>query len=242
MTHRIAADVGLVEDRAFPRDLRPSLFAPCEGRINDAAFRHERRAVALVERKIALGRTDGIAKQGIVPLQLSNDLLAIGVEKKLVVVEAVTRRRRIGAVHAVAIDLTRPSVRKIAVPNLVGIFRKFYALDLLLAFEIEKAELHLGGVGREQREIDAKAVPGRSQREGTSLLYPVPGERQGRHRSVKHRHLIHTARPRIWHSENAFDLAKFSLLSCLDLRRKRGGGRGPPRVTGTICAGRAAGG
>src|SRR3979409_1706183 len=32
---------------------------------------------------------------------------------------------------------------RLAAPNLVGIFRKFYALDLLLAFEIEKAELRL---------------------------------------------------------------------------------------------------
>src|SRR5215210_6332644 len=158
MTYREAADVGLVDDCPFPRDLRPALLAPGKRRIDHSAFRHEGTAIALIKRKVAVLRPDGVAEQGIVPLQVSDDLFCVGIEQKLVVVEAMTFRGTIWAVDAVAVDLARTRIRQIAVPYLVRVFRKFDALDLLLALQIEQAEFHLGGIGREQGEVDAEPI------------------------------------------------------------------------------------
>src|SRR3954453_14946387 len=133
MTYREAADVGLVDDGPFPRDLRPALLAPGKCRIDHSAFRHEGTAIALIKRKVAIRRPDGVAEQGIVPLQVSDDLLGIGIEQKLVVVEAMTFRRTIRAVDAVAVDLARTPIRQIPMPYLIRVFREFDALDLLLA-------------------------------------------------------------------------------------------------------------
>ena len=49
-------------------------------------------------------------------------------------------------------------------PDFVGIFGQIEALDFVLAGLVEDAELDLGGVRREQREIDAEAVPCRAER------------------------------------------------------------------------------
>ena len=50
MAHRIAAHMGLVDDRALPRRLRLALLAPGKGGIDNTAFRHVTRTVAFVER------------------------------------------------------------------------------------------------------------------------------------------------------------------------------------------------
>ncbi len=54
-------------------------------------------------------------------------------------------------------------------PDLIGVFRQFKSLQLLPAFDVEKAELDLGGVRGKQREIDTQPVPGRAKREGPAL-------------------------------------------------------------------------
>jgi hypothetical protein len=56
------------------------------------------------------------------------------------------------------------------VPDLVGDFPKFDALDLALAAVVEQAQLDFGRVGGEQREIDPEPSPGRAEREGASLM------------------------------------------------------------------------
>ena len=100
---------------------------------------------------------------------LPDDLLGVGIEEELVGVEAVPGRGLVGAVHPVAVDRAGPRVRQIAVPDLVGVFRQLDALEFALASLIEQAELHLGGVGREQGEVDAEPVPCRAKRIGTPL-------------------------------------------------------------------------
>ena len=41
--------------------------------------------------------------------------------------------RLVGSVHAIAVDRPRPRIRQIAVPDLVGVFGQFDALELVLA-------------------------------------------------------------------------------------------------------------
>ena len=57
--------------------------------------------------------------------------------------------RRIGAVHAVAVNLPGARVRKIPVPHLVGLLGKLNALELPLAVDVKEAEFDLCRVGRE---------------------------------------------------------------------------------------------
>ena len=56
-------------------------------------------------------------------------------------------------------------------PDLVGVLG-VDAFELLLARGVEQTELHLGGVRGEQREVDAKSVPGRTQGLGQTLADP----------------------------------------------------------------------
>ena len=77
--------------------------------------------------------------------------------------------RLVGPVNAIAVDGAGPRGRDVAVPDFVGVFGQVDALDFLLAGIIEEAELDLGGVRREQREIDAEAVPCRPERKRPAL-------------------------------------------------------------------------
>ncbi|MNW13164.1 hypothetical protein D3C71_2110330 [compost metagenome] len=43
--------------------------------------------------------------------------------------------------------------------DLVSVFGQFDALEFLFAGGVEQAQLDLGGVGREQGEVDAQAIP-----------------------------------------------------------------------------------
>ncbi len=83
----------------------------------------------------------------------------IGIEQQLVGVEAMPGLGLVGAVDAVAVELAGADIGHIAVEDLVGIFGQRDPLDLLLAVVVEQAELDLGGVGGEDREIGALAVP-----------------------------------------------------------------------------------
>ena len=72
--------------------------------------------------------------------------------------------------HAVAVELARPDVGQVAVPDLVGVFGQGDAVGLAPAVGVEQAQFDLGGVGGEQGEIDARSVPGRAARMGQAGL------------------------------------------------------------------------
>jgi hypothetical protein len=65
---------------------------------------------------------------------------------------------------AVAVELVRPGIRQKPVPDHVGLLRQRNpsALDLRVR-GVEEAKLDLGGMRREQREIDADSGPGSSE-------------------------------------------------------------------------------
>ena len=159
-------DVGLVEDRLVPRHALAARFAvPVEVLIDDDAFRHERRRVALVEGKIVAG-LDLIAEHGRVPLEFERVGAGVGVEQQLVGIEAVARLRLVGAMHPVAIECSGMHIRQIAVKHLVGIFGQFDAGRFGLSRGIEEADFDLRGVRGEQREIAPVTVPVHTARIG----------------------------------------------------------------------------
>ena len=166
MAHGEALDVHLVDDRLVPGPLVGPGAAPGEGGVDHLALGHERRAVALVERQIALGIADPVAEQRVVPAQLAGQRLGVGVDQQLVVVEAMAGFGLVGAVDPVAVELPRAHVRQVAVPDLVGELRQRHPCRLGLAVRVEQAELDLLRVRRKQREIGPGAIPGGAQRIG----------------------------------------------------------------------------
>ena len=165
----VAAHVGLVEDRAVPRDARALVATPGEGGVDDPAFRHEGSTVAQIERQVGVGMADRVAEDLGGVLHLADMRARIRVEQELVRVEPVAGLRRVRSVHPVAVDGAGAGVRQIAVPDLIGIFGQFYAIELGPAGWVEQAELDLGGIGREQGEIHPQSVPGGPERVGQAL-------------------------------------------------------------------------
>ncbi len=106
---------------------------------------------------------DGVAEQRLRPFQLADELFGIGVDEQFVGVETVALARRVGAVHAVAVDLAGMRIRQITVPDFVGVFGQFDAFEFHFAGFVEQAEFYLGGVRGKDREIHPKPIPGRAQ-------------------------------------------------------------------------------
>ena len=141
---------------------RTPLPMPVEVRIDHHAFRHERCAVAIVEGKVPVVVTDGVAEQLVRPLQLAGMRPCIRIEQEFVGVESQALIGFVGAVHPQTIDGARMHVGNVAVPDLVGIFRQRDTLQLRAAGRIEQTHLHLRGVGGKQREVGAFGVPNRT--------------------------------------------------------------------------------
>jgi hypothetical protein len=161
---REAADVGLVHDGVVPRHARAAgLTLPVEVGIDDHRARHERRAVALVERAV-VHRLHLVAEHRGVPAQRAGVGARVRIEQQLVRIEAVAAVRLVRAVDAIAVERAGPDVGQVAVPDLVGELGQRDPLELLLAAGVEEADLDLRRVRREEREVDALAVPRRSAR------------------------------------------------------------------------------
>ena len=73
--------------------------------------------------------------------------------------------RLIRAVDAVAIKGAGADLGQVSMEDLVGVFGQLDPRDLLVARAIEEADLHARGVGGEEREIGALAIPARPERE-----------------------------------------------------------------------------
>jgi hypothetical protein len=102
-----ALDVHLVHDRPFPGHDRARRPPPGKGGIDHPALLHQARTVALVERFILVGMTQGVTEQLRPPFERTNQLLGIGVEQQLVGIEAMPGIRLVGAVNAESVDGAR---------------------------------------------------------------------------------------------------------------------------------------
>ena len=160
-------DMGFVDDGLVPMHVLPGGFGgPVEIRIDHDAFRHERRAVALVEGEVVAG-FHFVAEHGRIPGQRAGMRARIGIEQQLVRIEAVAVGGIVRPVNAIAVEGAGADARNVAVKYLVGVFGKF---DAGLALAVEQADLDLGGVGREQRKVGTLAAPVRAERIGKAFF------------------------------------------------------------------------
>jgi hypothetical protein len=157
-------DMRLVHDRVGPRNGRAPLAAPGERLVDHHPFRYAAAIVAPVERQVRPRTADAVAEIRVGPSQPAHQPLGVRVEQQLVVIETKTFLGRIGTVHPVTVNLARPDVGNIAVPNVVAALRQNNAFEFAAALLVEQAQLDLLRMGREQREIGAAPVPGGAQR------------------------------------------------------------------------------
>ena len=164
MQRRESLDVQLVDQRVVPRRRRAAILTPGERRIDDLALGHAEGVVALVHGEIFALAADAIAEMTVAPAQIADDRFGVWIEQQLLRVEAKPFRRIVGTVNPVAVAQSGPGVGQIAMPDLIGLLGQLDALDLAPALGIEHAQLHALGLLREEREVDALAVPCRAQR------------------------------------------------------------------------------
>ena len=111
-----------------------------------------------------------VAEDVRVPFQLADVRFRVRVEQQLVRIEAMARlRARTGRARDSRTPRPASGPDTIDVPDLIGVFGQFDALDFLLAGFVEQAQFDFRRVRGKQREIDAFAVPGRAERETGSL-------------------------------------------------------------------------
>ena len=176
--HAEAAHMDFIDDGVGPRHGGRAIVGPVEAVVADHRLQHARRTVAPVEGKVGARRVHAIAVQRIGRAQLAGEAPRIGIEQKLVMVEAMAVLRLVRAIGAITVDQPGARIGQIAVPDLVGAFRHLEALDLAPSRRIEQAELEPGGVGGKDGEIGAEPVPGGAQRIGRPGQQPI---RQAHH-------------------------------------------------------------
>ena len=164
----VAADVHLVDHALVAAAIRVEVAFPVEFVIDYLGAGHAARAVAPVARQVLLLVADGVAELGVGPVDRADDRLRVRVEQQLVGIEAVSLVGRVGPVRAIGVELPGAKPRNIPVPHEVGALAQHEALRLALAAVVEEAQLHLLGVARVDREVDALVVEGGAEREGRS--------------------------------------------------------------------------
>ena len=163
MAHRVALDVHLVDDHLVRGHVGAPVVAPAEGRVDHPALGHVGGAVASVEGQVGLLVADHITVQGVVPAQPAGEVPGVGVDQQLVCIETQPVLGPVRPMHTIAVDQAGPCLRQVAVPDVVGLLAQLDALALVAA-PVEQAQLHALGLRREQREVDAMAVPGGTAR------------------------------------------------------------------------------
>ena len=159
-----SAHMGFVDHRIRPRHVGWAIIAPVKAVVGDNCLEHARGAVATIEGEIGARRVHPVPEQCIRPAQRPGDLAGIGVEQQLVRVETMTLLRRIRAMRAIAVNEPGVRIGKIAVPNLIGVFRQHELCDLAAAGRIEQAEIDALGAGGEHGKVHAQPVPGGAKR------------------------------------------------------------------------------
>src|SRR5690606_36295836 len=142
-----ALDVRLIDDCVLPVRPRTLVVSPRGGNIHHEALRHDESGVASIHGEIGPRAAYAIAECRVVPSDLPVQCSRVWIQKQLVRIETMTFVRRVRSMYTVAVELPRAHVRKVPMPDLVGIFGQFDALELAPSRPVEQAQLDLGGVG-----------------------------------------------------------------------------------------------
>src|SRR5271157_953239 len=124
MTFRKSLYVQLVNYGLVPGNTWWRIRSPGEGGIDHAIFRHAGGVVAPIKRQVLLLVSDSVSEVRVRPVQSSLNLLAIRIEKKFVGIKTVPLLGCVRAIDAVPVQLSRPNLRQVAVPDHVSLLGK----------------------------------------------------------------------------------------------------------------------
>src|SRR5437763_15980147 len=105
-----------------------------------------------------------MAVECVAPPDRADNASRVWIEKQLVRIETMAFLGSIGAMHAVAVQKTRPRLGQISVPDHVRSFLQRQPLELPSAARIEHDEVYGGRMRARKR---ARATPGLPRRPGT---------------------------------------------------------------------------
>ena len=142
---------------------------PVEVGIDDGAFRHETRAVPLVEGQVVPLGADGVAEHGGVPDELAGVGARIRVEQELVRIEAMSGLGLERPVSAEPVKRAGSDVGDVAVEDLVGVLGQLETVDLASVGRVEDADVDPRRMGGKDREIGALGVGGGAERIGLAF-------------------------------------------------------------------------
>ena len=182
MLRRETLHVHLVDDRLVPRGSRAAVVAPVEPWHRDHGPRNKRRGVAAAGLAAFRAIVQAVGVDGLVPLHAAVDRLGVRVEQELRGITAMPFRRLPGSVNAESIPLSGLDPGEIAVPHEAVRLREIESG--LASGLVEEAELESLGDFREDCEIGAAPVPGRTER----ISIPRPDLRR-RHATEGSTHL-----------------------------------------------------
>ena len=138
--------MGFIDDRVLPRNTGPAILIPDNGTIGHHGLRHRARIVSPIEGEIAARATVAIAEVRFIQGKAAGKFFGVGIDQKLVGIEAESTLRLIGPVDAIAIELTGANFVEIAVPDVLGPLRQGQADELVGAVRAKQAELDLFGM------------------------------------------------------------------------------------------------
>ena len=148
-----ALHMQLVENRVMPGRARRLRAVPRKSGVHHSGQRRGRRRVGA-----------GIRDRWITH-EPTRDRFRIGIEEDFLRVETMPLGGTVRPMHPVAINQTRPRPVQVAMPDLVGFFRKGETPRLDFRFRrIKKAQLDERRVFREQRKIHPSPIPDRPKR------------------------------------------------------------------------------
>ena len=99
------------------------------------------------------------AKVLIAPFERSDHLPGIGIQQQLRGIESMAAVRSPGAMGTQPVDQTGTRVGQVTVPHVAGVGWQRISGGLAFAGFVKQAQLHLVGMSRKHRKVDALAIP-----------------------------------------------------------------------------------
>ena len=117
-------DMQLVNHRFVQGPAGRRVVPPGKGGVDNRRQRSRRRVVALVEGEVRLRIAHLVPEELVCPMGDAADLLGVGIENDLVRVKPMSFGRLVRTMESVTINLSRPAIRQIHVPDLIGLLRQ----------------------------------------------------------------------------------------------------------------------
>src|SRR5262245_59043275 len=105
---------------------------------------------------------DRLTEARVAPLHCAGNRPGVRIEQQLGRIESMTFAGRVRPVHSIAVKLPGPCLRQVKMPNLMRLLGHGNS-TLALRLRVEETKLDLGRILGEQRKINPRAIPIRTE-------------------------------------------------------------------------------